>query len=88
MIERTISPEMTCPLGLATRRIAFSYRNWRGEFARREAEPIAIWYGSTPFHPEMQWLMRATDLAKGEVRDFAMRDMCEVHYGEGEAADA
>ena len=55
--------------------LAFTYRNHRGQVAARRAFPIWIWFGSTKWHPEPQWLMRAFDFDKGEVRDFALRDM-------------
>lgn len=35
-------------------------------------EPIKIWYGSTRWHPDEQWLLKAIDIDKGEERDFAM----------------
>lgn len=76
------APEMAWPLTIVTRKLRFQYRNWRGEWQRRDVEPIAIWFGATKWHPESQWLMRATDLAKGEIRDFAMHDMTGATYGE------
>lgn len=55
--------------------LIFTYRNWRGEVATRRAIPQHVYFGATEWHPEPQWLMRAFDVDKGEVRDFAMRDM-------------
>lgn len=55
--------------------LIFTYRNWRGETAQRRAIPQHVYFGATEWHPEPQWLMRAFDVDKGEVRDFAMRDM-------------
>lgn len=59
-------------------RIRFTYTNYRGETDTRVAKPISIWFGSNQWHTEPQWLMCATDLAKNEIRDFAMKDMGDV----------
>ena len=58
-----------------TKPLVFQYLNWRGEFATRRVHPKRVWYGSTEWHPEPQWFLEATDLEKGEVRDFAFNDM-------------
>ncbi|PWC96909.1 hypothetical protein [Azospirillum sp. TSO5] len=55
--------------------LEFGYTNWRGEYARRRVQPIRTFFGSTEWHPDPQWLMEATDLDKGEVRAFAVKDM-------------
>lgn len=55
--------------------LAFSYTNWRGETAPRRVKPLRLWFGNTEWHPENQWFMEAEDLDKGELRDFALRDM-------------
>ena len=33
------------------------YTNYRGETAIRTIFPLEIWYGSTDWHPEPQWLL-------------------------------
>lgn len=63
--------------------LTFAYRNWRGEVSERRAIPQQVYFGSTEWHPEPQWLMRALDVDKGEVRDFAMRDMGPASAGSG-----
>ncbi len=63
---------------LPGQRISFRYKNWRGETAERHAEVKEIWFGSTEYHRNPQWLMRAVDLEKGAERDFAMADMYNV----------
>lgn len=50
------------------------YRNWKGEVAERLITPLTVWHGSTEWHPEPQWFLRARDERKGAVRDFALRD--------------
>lgn len=51
--------------------LRFRYTNWRGEVAIRLVWPIEWKYGSTEWHPESQWLLRAFDLDKQEIREFA-----------------
>lgn len=60
------------------RSIRFTYTNWRGITAVRTIRPISVWFGSTEWHPEPQWLMHGIDLGRDELRDFAMRDMKDV----------
>lgn len=55
--------------------IRIIYTNWRGETAERSIEPIKIWFGSTEWHKEKQWLLKATDLEKIAERDFALKDI-------------
>jgi predicted DNA-binding transcriptional regulator YafY len=52
--------------------IRFTYTNHRGETARRRVKPIELYHGSTAWHPEPQWLLRAWDLDKDNHRDFAL----------------
>lgn len=55
--------------------LKFIYKNWKGETKERMVEPIKVWYGSTEWHPEEQWFLKAKDLEKEEERDFALRDI-------------
>ena len=55
--------------------LLITYTNWRGETAQRRIIPQSVWFGATDWHPEPQWLLKAMDADKGEIRDFAMRDM-------------
>jgi predicted DNA-binding transcriptional regulator YafY len=48
------------------------YTNWRGETAVRRIVPARWLVGSSEWHPESQWLMRAWDVEKGAWREFAM----------------
>lgn len=52
--------------------IRIVYTNYRGETAMRTILPDRIWFGSTEWHPEEQWLLDAFDLEKGEQRSFAV----------------
>lgn len=51
------------------------YTNYRGENAWRSIRPVRIWFGSTKWHPEDQWLLDALDLEKNASRSFAMQDI-------------
>lgn len=55
--------------------VEIDYVNHRGERSMRRIIPIGIRYGSTEYHPELQWLMCANDLTKDDVRTFAMKDI-------------
>lgn len=55
--------------------LTFVYRNWRGEEGRRSVLPLYVWHGTTRWHPESQWFLRAFDIDRGEQRDFAMNDI-------------
>jgi hypothetical protein len=63
--------------------VTLTYTNWRGETAVRSIIPRGVWYGSTEWHPEPQWLLRALDVEKQAERDFALKD-----FGTPPAAEA
>lgn len=55
------------------------YKNWRQEIDPcRRILPVALWLGSTDWHPEQQWFLKATDAARGVGRDFALPDAYPV----------
>ena len=54
--------------------ITLTYTNWKGETAERAIIPRRVWWGSTEWHPEPQWLLTAFDLDKQAERDFALKD--------------
>ena len=51
------------------------YTNYRGETALRTIVPERLFFGSTEWHPEPQWLVEALDVEKGQNRTFAMKDV-------------
>lgn len=55
--------------------VTFTYTNHRGETAQRRIVPGDLYFGSTEFHPERQWLLKAFDMDKLTIRDFAMKDI-------------
>lgn len=54
--------------------IKIPYTNYRGETSERTITPIRPWFGSTEWHPQPQWLLRAYDHDKGAERDFAFKE--------------
>jgi len=53
----------------------FTYRNHRGVSGVRRVQPIGVRFGTTEWHPEPQWLLRAFDLDKDAEREFAMSEI-------------
>ena len=56
-------------------KVIIQYTNWKGETGERAIQPLELWFGSTEYHPDEQWLLRAIDIAKNEERNFAMKDV-------------
>lgn len=52
--------------------VRFLYMNHKGVTALRTVRPIRLWFGSTCYHPDPQWLLECFDLDKLETRDYAM----------------
>lgn len=61
----------------ANKTVKILYTNYRGEKGYREIVPEKIWFGSTEWHKEEQWLLDALDIKKGALRNFAMKDIHE-----------
>lgn len=57
------------------RKVEILYKNWRNEKALRTIVPIEVWFGSTEWHTESQWLLKALDIEKDAERDFALKDI-------------
>lgn len=55
--------------------LQFIYKNYRGEVSERVVIPVGIWSGSTEWHPEPQFLLKAFDVRKSAYRDFALNDV-------------
>ncbi len=54
--------------------VVAAYKNWKGVVSERRFMPFEIFFGTTEWHPEPQWLLRALDMDKQEVRFFALKD--------------
>jgi hypothetical protein len=59
------------------REVVIDYTNWRGERAMRRIVPKEIVFcpQGTEFHIAPGWFLRARDVDKGGMRDFAMADI-------------
>lgn len=55
--------------------LIFWYRNYKGKEGMRRVRPLSLRFGTSEWHKEPQWLMRAYDLENDKEREFAMRDM-------------
>jgi predicted DNA-binding transcriptional regulator YafY len=55
--------------------VLIDYTNWRGKRLTRLIRPNAIVFGNNEWHPEMQWLLEADDVEKGESRTFALTNI-------------
>jgi hypothetical protein len=65
-------------MSTTSKRVTFTYTNYRGEVSVRLVLPPdtgGFFCGSTEWHPEPQWLLRALDLHKGLERTFAVKDI-------------
>lgn len=55
-------------------RIEAVYTNYRGETANRSIIPLSIRFGSTDWHHEPQWLLKAWDEDRQAWREYALKD--------------
>lgn len=60
---------------MTSQEVVILYRNWQGDIAYRTVLPKSIYYGSSQWHPEEQWLLIADDLEKKAERHFSMKDI-------------
>lgn len=59
----------------AQRAIRMLYENYRGETSIRHVIPRRIWFGSTEWHPEDQWLLEGYDLDRQEMRSYSLKEI-------------
>ncbi len=55
--------------------VLIDYTNHRGERGERRIEPLRMYFGSTQWHPDDQWLLEARDVKEDAMRTFAMKDI-------------
>lgn len=48
------------------------YTNYRGERAVRCVTPKGLWFGTSDYHPERQWLLKVFDHDRQADREYAM----------------
>ncbi len=51
------------------------YTNWRGETAERLIVPMKIYFGSTEYYKEEQWLLQVWDVERGAQRVYALKEI-------------
>lgn len=57
-------------------KVLIRYTNWKGKTEWRTIIPKGtVWFGSTDYHPEDQWLLPAYDVDKQADRTFALKDI-------------
>ena len=60
----------------------FEYINYKGIKSTRNVIPMSLYFGSTEFHPENQWLVVAYDLDRQRERTFALNDIIVGSFAE------
>lgn len=72
--------EIASPDKLSTTKyvLEFDYINYQGIPSHRKCIASSITYGTSPHHPDAQWLMFAFCLDRMDYRTFAMKDMTNV----------
>lgn len=65
------------PISKNAQPIKMRYKNWRGEVAVRTVIPQRIYWGSTEWHPQEQWLLEVLEVDKHVTRVFAVADIQE-----------
>ncbi len=67
-----ITMEQNKPTNIINKTIEFTYTNWKGNIDKRKAKVVSLFWGSTHYHPENQWLLFCYDLEKQDYRYFAL----------------
>jgi hypothetical protein len=63
--------------GLLNSTLRITYKNYRNVIEERVVTPKSVFYGSTRYHPDEQWLLEARCHSRKDNRVFAIRDiMC------------
>lgn len=57
--------------------VTIFYENWRGEQRYRKIIPHEIWFGTTEWHPDPEWLLTALDVDRNAIRHFSMKGIRE-----------
>lgn len=55
--------------------VRIDYTNYRGERQIRIIRPLNIVFENNEWHPDTQWLLKAEDGEKRQIRMFAMKDI-------------
>jgi len=77
MVIETTTQNTIKPVLDLTKAIKVSYTNWRNETTIRTIIPSKIWWGSTEWYKDEQWLLDVWDVEKEAVRTYAMKNIRE-----------
>lgn len=55
--------------------VEIDYTNYEGKRALRRILPIEIVFDQNPYHPGLQWFVRALDVERNVERCFALKDI-------------
>ncbi|OJU57384.1 MAG: hypothetical protein BGO04_15065 [Microbacterium sp. 70-38] len=55
--------------------VTIDYTNHRGERSNRAIRPDRIWFGTTQWHADSQWLLEAFDYERSAHRNFALANI-------------
>ena len=55
--------------------VTIDYTNHRGERFTRTIRPVRIWFGSTEWHDQDQWMLEAHDYSRNALRNFSLADI-------------
>lgn len=83
----TFHPKCSPVVNTGQAMLEIAYTNWRGETSVRRITPRCIWWGSTEYHEEPQWMLTAYDEDKRAERDFAMKDFGQRVQGYAELSE-
>jgi hypothetical protein len=76
--------DMTCPTEDNLNKVhEITYKNWRGKTSLRKVIIKSFRFGTTEWHKEPGWLMRAWDVEKQAEREFALADCDFLSNREG-----
>ena len=63
------------------------YRNHKGEVSWRTITPIEVWYGTTEWHNQLQWFLKAQDHSRQAIRDFALANFLGDTWNDAEVVN-
>jgi predicted DNA-binding transcriptional regulator YafY len=67
-----MKPSHAEPMPMQPMPVVLDYTNWKGERRDRKVMPLTLWFGVSEFHDTPQWFIRAIDLDRNVMRDFAL----------------
>lgn len=75
--NQSISPAQAIAKPDTAKAIKVRYKNWRGEVANRTIIPQELYWGTTEYHPQEQWLLKVWDVDRNAERVYALQEIEE-----------